>query len=307
MLNKDYYQYFPILFSLFCVVVILAIFPDPNKYLNYDDETILYSHTFNAINSDTYRSCLLISIGLLIPFMMNFVVSLVMTHSSRRKLDLYLLMLLVGTIQGINIYFVYAIHYSSKKYFWNYHLCQFLMINVICNVVSSLQMFYGKHSPKMITALFISTTLINISFLFKISSAVLQINALGFFSMACFAVSLVVNSFVAYQWYEKYAYSKQSGLQTYQQDFFALIEILMLIFYLVLYLIFESRTSFSFTNASTQNTIATHFILIAAFYGIVEMYFLRLKYQAESSVVSISQKTPININKHSLILLHRMH
>lgn len=284
MLDKKYYQYLPLFFGIVNAISVFAMFPQPNSVLRLTQTEILSSVTFQAITNFPFQCSLLISIGILIPFINNFIVALC-SSSANRRLDLYLLLFLVSVLQSFNIYFVYESRHDNTSYFWNYHLGCNVEVVTLCSVLYSLQMYASKHSSELTTVLCTSSIFYNISLIFKFIGVMQNLPVVVYLYFIFSSIAVICNAVAAYLWFQKFSYSKRSGLQTYHQEFYSFCESLVLTVYLILSTMFFVINGYNFTDLDNKYVTAENLLTILAFYAIVELYFLKLKHIADSSVV----------------------
>jgi len=284
--NRHHFQYFPFLVAMVCFACWFLSFPTPNDVMQLSTAEILNSSLYFAITSVPYRYSLLISIGLLLPLISQILFTLFFSKSAVRRMDLYLLLSLVTILEALNIYSVYSSHLETTSYFWNYFLCDTIQALAICNHVFSMQMFHAKNSNKILFILCLATLLTNSSFLFKIAGVISSMVGLFYVGVAVSIAGLLCNIYVAYNWYTQYVFSKQRGLQSYQQDILVLGELLVLIFFQMFDLILKSQQK-SILTSSVKFVVTFNVLITLTFYGVVEFFFLRMQYFADSSTVSV--------------------
>lgn len=265
----------------------LTIFPNPANSLRLSSEDILSSKTFEAITDYHYLYTLLISIGILVPFVNNFIFALIFSSGpSAYHIELCLLTALAVIFEAFSMYNVYAIRNPSTGYLWNYHLGLYIDILILSNIIYSLQINSAKNVPNCSRLMIISTVLSNISFLLRTVAIMTSFLIVSYIAQILFILSIICNIIVMYQWFQKFLYSRRCGLQTYHNDFFSFCEMGILTIFYIFQLSLGAMQGFNLTGLNYKFVTVFHMLLIVCFYGIVEIYFFRMKIVAESSVVS---------------------
>lgn len=283
---SDYYQYFPLVLGLLGILLSYALNPNPGHNLNYSTEDILASSAFRAVTSKSYQATILISIGILIPFINNLLFSLFFSSNSRR-MELYLLLILVFIIEALNILIITQSYAEDPQYMWLIYFGSYIQRIAISSVVYSLQLSVAKHSKYITTCLSVSAILYNACMVTNNARMEMDTCELSIAYCILLVGTILCNIGVAWLWFRKFLHSYHLGLHSYQQEFFSVCEICTLIAYMFVQLFLFEETGDEIDNMSNTYCISLAVFLIVLFYGVVEIYFMRVKLMADSSVVSI--------------------
>lgn len=284
MWRKKYYQHLPLLLGAAGIVAVITIFLVASESSFMTEKEIIDSSTMKAISGEPLRQTLLISVGVLIPFIFDQVYAW-LNGMNTTGVETYLLPTLILIMQFFNIYTVSQ--GQTIAHYWTFHMGIRINVIAVCSVIFAVQISLVRHSIEVIYVIAVSTVLFDLSIVIKVLGFLLKSSILGYVWVGLWVACILTNIYIAYAWYKQYIAAKKSGLP-HLEYFYAFTMIVMLIFFLSANLIC-SLTGFAFALESMNSTgvVTQQLILMCCFYGITEINSLVKKHQAQSSMVSI--------------------
>lgn len=264
--------------------------------MDVSDDEILSSTTLESLNNFPFKYSLLVSTGILIPFIVDEVYAWI-NGMLPSGIDSYLLPILMVIMQFFNLYWI-----SEGKttcLFWDFQMGVCIEVVVLYNIVLALQINLVHHSPEVIYTLIASTVLFNCGLICKVYS-LSKWSPLSYVWITLWCGSIVCNLYVAFSWFNLYLATKKLCL-SYSQHFYAFVMIFILIIFLSINLIlYLMKIAFTFDNMSDTGLVLQQTLLMCSFYGIIELNAILLKHQAHASMVS----KLINIKYSPLIFVY---
>jgi len=264
---------------------IVAIFHSRSSpELQISDEELLASTTLQSICDYPFKYSLLISTGVLIPFMIDEVYGWI-NGLLPSSIDSYLLPILVIIMQFFNIYWLSQ--GSTVGHFWDFQMGVRIEVLVLYNIVLALQINLVHHSTTVLHALGISTILFNCGMICRIYSLGGNSPIASYCWVILWGMCWLCNLYVAYSWFNLYRTAKQQSLACLQHFYAFVMMLILVILYVVNVILSSMKLAFSFADMSSAALVTQQIIMLCSFYCVIELNELLLKHQAHSSIVSL--------------------
>jgi len=257
---------------------------------NHDYSTHDKVETSSALQSQSFEHSVYISIGVLIPLMIDYIfgLSTLWTIDIVFRTETWIIPCLFILVQSCNIYLISRT--ISLNSFWVSHVINYCQVCIICNGIFALQLdnLIKQATPdfNIIHYEILFVGFFNIAMIMKVISVLYITEGSVIVWTLLLAGQLYCIMKLFCHWYEKHQTAVKTGLQN-QYNIYCLAELLLLVGFI---LATEICDLVDYSNvlyhSSTTRLILYHTFILATVYLLSTVYAFKNKQLAKFSIVS---------------------